>query len=133
MRGCSTCLKYAICRQKKQVGGSYKVYCSSSCSLASLTALLKLNMVIICSAKLSYQRRRNQLLNMLQKKRRRGIRRALCYEKYEWPVKSVAKTRPNYGMVERLRSRLNTKQSWYAIVPFHSVPFRSVPFRSVPV
>ena len=49
-------------------------------SLASLTALLKLNMAIICSAKLSYQRRRNQLLNMLQKKRRRGIRRvqALC-------------------------------------------------------
>ena len=49
-------------------------------SLASLAALLKLNMAIICSAKLSYQRRRNQLLNMLQKKRRRGIRRvqALC-------------------------------------------------------
>ena len=44
-------------------------------SLASLKALLKLNMAIICSAKLSYQRRRNQLLNMLQKKRRRGIRR----------------------------------------------------------
>ena len=41
-------------------------------SLASLTALLKLNIAIICSAKLSYQRRRNQLLNMLQKKRRRG-------------------------------------------------------------
>ena len=37
-------------------------------SLASLTALLKLNMAIICSAKLSYQRRRNQLLNMLQKR-----------------------------------------------------------------
>ena len=37
-------------------------------SLASLTALLKLKMAIICSAKLSYQRRRNQLLNMLQKR-----------------------------------------------------------------
>ena len=37
-------------------------------SLASLTALLKLNMTIICSAKLPYQRRRNQLLNMLQKR-----------------------------------------------------------------
>ena len=37
-------------------------------SLLSLTALLKLNMAIICSAKLSYQRRRNQLLNMLQKR-----------------------------------------------------------------
>ena len=37
-------------------------------SLASLTALLKLNMAIICSAKLSYQHRRNQLLNMLQKR-----------------------------------------------------------------
>ena len=39
-------------------------------SLVLLTALLKLNMTIICSAKLSCQRRRNQLLNMLQKKER---------------------------------------------------------------
>ena len=68
MRGCSTCLKYAIYRQKKQDGGSTRSIALLLASLASLTALLKLNMAIICSAKLSYQRRRNQLLNMLHKR-----------------------------------------------------------------
>ena len=66
-------------------------------SLASLTALLKLNMAIICSAKLSYQRRRNQLLTMLQKREDvvLGEFKHFVHEKYEWPVKSMAKTRPN--------------------------------------
>ena len=52
----------------EEVTRSIALLLASLASLASPTALLKLNMAIICSAKLSYQRRRNQLLNMLQKR-----------------------------------------------------------------
>ena len=42
-------------------------------SLASLTAILKLNMAIISFTKLTYRRRRNLLLNMIKRKQRRGV------------------------------------------------------------
>ena len=45
-------------------------------SLASLTALLKLNMAIISLTKLAYRRRRNLLVNTMERMKRRRVFRS---------------------------------------------------------
>ncbi len=45
-------------------------------SLASFTALLKLNLTIISLTKLAYRRRRNLLVNAMERMKRRGVFRS---------------------------------------------------------
>ena len=63
-------------------------------SLASLTALLKLNMAIISLTKLAYRRRRNLLVNTMERMKRRRVFRSqtlLATKNKERPAKHVDK------------------------------------------